>query len=61
MNTHNICFRREIRKITAFFKRKKRFICCYGYSMIVSLTGFFPLELTNGDIIRLLCIIWLSD
>ena len=29
MSTHNICFRGEIRKISAFFRWKKRFICCY--------------------------------
>ena len=30
MSTHNICFRGEIRKISAFFRWKKRLICCYG-------------------------------
>ena len=30
MSTHNICFHGEIRKISAFFRRKKRLICCYG-------------------------------
>ena len=29
MSTHNICFREEIRKISAFFGWKKRLICCY--------------------------------
>ena len=32
MSTHNIYFRGEIRKISAFFGRKKRLICCYGLS-----------------------------
>ena len=30
MSTHNICFCGEIRKISAFFGRKKCLICCYG-------------------------------
>ena len=30
MSTHNICFRWEIRKISAFFGWKKRLICCYA-------------------------------
>ena len=29
MSTHNICIRREIRKISAFFRWKKHLICCY--------------------------------
>ena len=29
MSTHNIGFRGEIRKISAFFRWKKRLICCY--------------------------------
>ena len=29
MSTHNICFHREKRKISAFFRWKKRLICCY--------------------------------
>ena len=32
---HNICFRREIRKISAFFGWKKRLICCYGKTTII--------------------------
>ena len=30
MSTHNICFCREIGKISAFFRCKKRLICCYA-------------------------------
>ena len=29
MSTHNICFHGEIRKISAFFGRKKRSVCCF--------------------------------
>ena len=29
MSTHNICFRGEIRQISAFFQWKKHPICCY--------------------------------
>ena len=29
MSTHNICFRGEIIKISAFFGGKMRLICCY--------------------------------
>ena len=30
MSTNNICFRGEIRKISAFLDEKKRLICCYA-------------------------------
>ena len=36
MGTNNICFHWEIRKISAFFGWKRRFICCYGISNKVS-------------------------
>ena len=29
MSTHNVCFCREIRKLSAFFEWKKSLICCY--------------------------------
>ena len=37
MSTHNICFRWEIRKISAFFRWKKRLICCYAFSYVAAL------------------------
>ena len=36
MSTHNICFCREIRKISAFFRCKKCLNCCYEISLEMS-------------------------
>ena len=49
MSTHNICFRGEIRKISAFFRMKKAPICCYGYiAFIVCCIAF-------TEIVQLTC------
>ena len=47
MSTHNICFRWEIRKISAFFGWKKRHICCYGIIRHVSI--YFGTWISSQD------------
>ena len=52
MSTHNICFRWEIRRIWAFFRWKKRLICCYAWMQ----SSFIP---TTKTLIRLCrCVGW---
>ena len=44
MSTHNICFSGEIRKISAFFGRKKRSICCYDIIFTLNVQTGRPLQ-----------------
>ena len=52
---HNICFRGEIRNISAFFGGKKHLICCYGGVFLLMTTGFGLHWIIQLDILATIC------